>query len=127
MKLLLDTHIFLWFANADKQLPTSSKNLIEDTENECFISIASLWEIAIKHSQGKLALEIPFSQFWELAISNQIQVLGIDFSHLITLLDLPYIHKDPFDRIMIAQAISEQLFVITQDAYFAEYPIQLKG
>jgi len=126
MKLLLDTHIFLWFANAESELSENAQRLIENTDNECFISIASLWEIAIKHSLGKLNLQIPFAQLLELAVENNIQVLGIEFSHITTLLTLPFFHKDPFDRMIISQAVAENLVVITEDAYFPEYAIQIQ-
>ncbi len=102
MKYLLDTHTLLWFLDGDKELPTHLKKEIEDVRNDCFISIASLWEIAIKYSLGKLNLQFPFSNFSDYLIKNRIDILPITFIHLQQLLNLEIYHKDPFDRIIIA-------------------------
>lgn len=107
MSVLLDTHAFIWFINSDTQLPEKVKNTIENSENECFLSIASIWEIAIKTSLGKLKLASNFDKIKEFLSINAITILPLKFEHAQTLLTLEYCHRDPFDRIIISQGISE--------------------
>lgn len=126
MRFLLDTHTFLWFVTGDEQLGGRARAILEDIENEILLSVASLWEIAIKVSLGKLILHRPFSELvpHEL-LSNEIGFLPIDPRHLIVLVDLPFHHRDPFDRLLIAQAISEGLPVLSGDEAFRDYSIQV--
>ena len=126
MQLLLDTHPFIWFINGDNHLPKKVKSLITDSENECFISIASIWEIAIKSSLGRLELASDFDQITNFLFENDITILPIKFSHLQTLMTLEYYHRDPFDRIMIAQSISENLLLLSKDGEFAKYSVRLR-
>ena len=125
MNILLDTNILIWFINGDTRLSSISKELIRNTKNNCFISIASIWEIAIKISLKKLELNDSFSRIKELLLINQFQVLHIEFEHLTFLLNLNYFHKDPFDRIIISQAIVEHMPIITSDKCFDNYPINV--
>ncbi|MEW6129911.1 MAG: type II toxin-antitoxin system VapC family toxin [Acidobacteriota bacterium] len=125
MKLLLDTHTFIWFIMGSSNLSAAARSLIEDLANEKFISTASLWEMAIKCSIGKLNLNTPFS--W--LIPSQITNNGFDFcpieiAHLHTVATLPFHHRDPFDRMLIAQAIVENLPIISADITFDGYPIK---
>lgn len=120
MDYLLDTHILLWFINGE-ELDLDLINKIKDPDNKIFLSIASLWEIAIKHSLGKLPLQSEFSELKEILRDTNIEILPIEFSHLQELLVLPDIHNDPFDRIIIAQAIHENLKLITRDSKFKGY------
>jgi PIN domain nuclease of toxin-antitoxin system len=125
MDLLLDTHAFIWFLNGDIQLPSTLKNLIADTSNRCFLSIASLWEIAIKQSLGKLELQGDFTQIAAFLINNDIDVLPITFNHIQSLLQLEFHHRDPFDRMIISQALSENLTVATKDEIFQNYGVAI--
>ena len=121
MNLLLDTHAFIWFMEGAKTLPKSSRHAIEDIKNNCFISIASIWEIAIKSSLGNLKLRSDFSQITDFLENNEIDHLPIGFDHLQKLLSLTYHHRDPFDRIIIAQALTENLTFVSRDENFPKY------
>ena len=125
MRLLLDTHPFIWFINGDDALPEKVKKIIANPENECFLSIASIWEIAIKTSLGKLGLQSGFDKIADFLLDNDVGVLPIKFDHLQTLLKLEYYHRDPFDRIILAQGITENLIVLSKDVIFDKYPIKL--
>jgi PIN domain nuclease of toxin-antitoxin system len=125
MKLLLDTHAFLWFINNDPRLSSTAIALITNQANERYLSIASLWEIAIKVGIGKLQLPQPFEQFIteQLAI-NKTVVLDLRIDHLSPLTNLPQHHRDPFDRLLIVQAIVENLILVSADSAFRSYPVQ---
>ena len=127
MRLLLDSHSFLWFIAGHQNLSEKAKAMILDPGNEVPVSIASLWEIAIKHGLGKLALAQPYDQLIpEQMERNEFEMLPIEVPHLGELVKLPPSdHRDPFDRIVIAQAIGEDLTVVTNDAAFAEYPVKV--
>lgn len=123
MRLLLDTHTFLWFIADDSRLSTQARSLIEDAANDIVLSIASVWEMAIKISLGKLSLDTPFATFIpEQLRLNQIDLLGINIEHLSALVSLPFYHRDPFDRLLIAQAIVENIPLIGVDEAFDAYP-----
>lgn len=124
MKLLLDTHTFLWFIMGNSKLSTTARNYIEDTSNDKYISIVSLWEIAIKNSIGKLNLSGSFAS----VISSQIQlngfeILDISFQHLVLVSSLPFHHRDPFDRLILSQSIVEFMPILGTDLLFDLYPI----
>jgi PIN domain nuclease of toxin-antitoxin system len=121
MDLLLDTHPFIWFLNGDEQLPQNLKSIIADATNRCFLSIASLWEIVIKSSLGKLELKGNFDRLADFLTDNDVELLPITFSHLQRLQQLPFHHKDPFDRIIIAQGLTEGLTIATKDPAFSGY------
>lgn len=125
MKVLLDTHTFIWFINGNKLLPEKVMLLISNPENQCFLSIASIWELAIKTSIGKLKLQSNFERIREFLAANSIVLLPTEFAHLQTLLKLEYYHRDPFDRVIISQGISENLTVISKDSNFTNYPVKL--
>lgn len=125
MKLLLDTHIFLWFVAGSSNLSNSARLLIEDVTNDKFISAASLREIAIKVSLSKLILTDTF----ENSVLNQIGangfiILPIKNEHLSTLVKLPFYHRDPFDRLIISQALFEGFDIVSIDTEFDSYKIQ---
>ena len=124
MTLLLDTHTFLWFVNDSPELSQTASNLLE-SEKDLFVSVASLWEIAIKVNLKKLTLAKKYEQFipQQLAI-NKIQILNIELDHLASYVNLPLHHRDPFDRLIIAQAISENLAIVSVDNKFDFYEIQ---
>ena len=124
MKYLLDTHTLIWFLTGDKKLSDKARHLIDNPGNRKFLSIASLWEIAIKVSLGKLALNKSFEKlFPEQLHFNRIEILDITVDNLIKLTTLPFHHRDPFDRLIIAQALVEGLPIIGADVIFDAYGI----
>ncbi|NJL60714.1 MAG: type II toxin-antitoxin system VapC family toxin [Methylacidiphilales bacterium] len=126
MRLLLDTHAFLWFIEGNLNLSDSARQLIEDENNQRFLSIASLWEMSIKVSIGKLELGIPFTEFFQQQVyGNAIALLEIRAEHLDILAKLPFYHKDPFDRLIIAQSVVENIPLVTKDGAFTNYPVVL--
>jgi PIN domain nuclease of toxin-antitoxin system len=123
MKLLLDTHILLWFVNDDPQLNDRLKDLIEDPNNTIYLSLASLWEMSIKYNLGKLKFESSYQEFVETEIIQScLNLLDIKVNHLYVNTHLPLYHKDPFDRLIIAQSIAENIPLISADAIFSQYP-----
>jgi PIN domain nuclease of toxin-antitoxin system len=126
MAYLLDTHTFLWFVAGDDQLPVSVKKKLADINESCFLSIASLWEIAIKKQIGKLDLKIGFDELFQFAERNQIEIIAINETHLTTLLSLEFLNNDPFDRIIVSQAISEDLTLISRDKKLKNYKVKLQ-
>ena len=124
MKLLLDTQSLIWFDQDDPRLPARAKALLESSENELWLSPASYWEIAIKVSIGKLTLASPFDEFMTRIIAqNGLVVLPILVKHCWLLVGLEYHHRDPFDRLLIAQAMSECVPVVSSDEQFDAYPV----
>jgi PIN domain nuclease of toxin-antitoxin system len=124
MRLLLDTHAFLWFFTDDPQLSATAKALIADPTNEILVSPASYWEVAIKVSIGKYPLTVPFEEFWTAGINGSgFVILPIALPHAAVLSSLPMHHKDPFDRMIISQAIAEQIPVVTMDTTFNSYAV----
>lgn len=121
MKYLIDTHVFIWFIQNSPNLAAINRNLIEDANNEILISIASLWEISIKNSMGKLHLTKGFGAMITYLNDNSIEILPVEFSHLAENNRLLFHHRDPFDRIIISQAIVEDLDFISADTVFDEY------
>lgn len=121
MDFLLDTHTFLWFINGSNQLSSTSKKTIQNPNNTKYISIASLWEIAIKIQLDKLKLHFTFDELKNQILQNGFQILPIIFEHTAQISNLELIHRDPFDRLIIAQAIVEQLTIITKDDIFGKY------
>ncbi len=121
MAFLLDTHAFLWFVSGDSKLPSSIRDKIMDMNQPCFLSVASLWEITIKNQLGKLQLNISLDDLFDYADRNQIEIVQINYDHLRTLSTLPNHHGDPFDRLIISQAISEKLVLITRDKGLKKY------
>jgi len=122
MSILLDTHALIWFLDNDTRLPVSTRTQIETTPT-VFVSVASLWEIAIKANIGKLDLSAPFSTIEPNLIALGISQLPITFKDLEVYLSLPLHHRDPFDRILIAQAISYSLYLVSQDTQMDAYAI----
>jgi PIN domain nuclease of toxin-antitoxin system len=124
VRLLLDTHTFLWFVNGDPKLSVQARTLIEDVNNERQLSIASIWEMAIKASTGRLRFTSPFDTFiTEQMRQNSIDLLAITVEHTAQIINLPYHHRDPFDRLLIVQSMVEQTPIISVDAAFDAYPI----
>ncbi len=124
MKLLLDTHTLLWFIAGSASLSAYARSLIEDAEYEKFVSIASIWETAIKVSIGKMSLSAPFDVLFphQLRI-NGFELLPVKIEHTSVVATLPFHHRDPFDRLLIAQAIEEKMTLVSVDAHFDDYGI----
>ena len=128
MRLLLDTHTLLWHVSGDAKLSGLSFDLIENTENQVFVSVASLWELAIKVSLGKLELHgaHTIQEFVEKNVSgNDFEMLSIAAKHLDRLKGLPLHHRDPFDRLIVAQALTEDLTLLSRDGSLADYGVKL--
>jgi len=123
MDYLLDTHTFMWFVNGHDELSSLARKTIERKGTNNFVSIASLWEIAIKISIGKLKLKTPFAAIPQQIIDNGFQVLPIKFEDTFKLSTLPFHHRDPFDRMIIAQSMTNQLTMISKDKQFGHYGI----
>jgi PIN domain nuclease of toxin-antitoxin system len=122
--MVLDTHAFLWFLLDDPKLSTTARDAIADPDNDIAISPATYWEIAIKMSLNKYTLPEPYEEFIERQIvTNQFYILPIVPRHTAVLITLPFHHRDPFDRLIIAQAMVEQMPVLSGDAAFAAYPV----
>ncbi|AFY86875.1 type II toxin-antitoxin system VapC family toxin [Chroococcidiopsis thermalis] len=126
MRILLDTHSFLWFIEGSPNLSNIARSAIEDRKNQRFLSVASLWEMSIKVSIGKLELEMTFAELVQREVyGNAIELLEIQPEHLDELAKLPFHHKDPFDRLIIAQSLAECIPVVTKDEIFGSYPVTI--
>ena len=125
MNILPDTHAFMWFVNGDPMLGKAAKDAIENLENKALMSVASLWEIAVKVNIGKLSLSRPYTEIKDRMEENFIELLPITFDHTVLLTDLPLHHRDPFDRLIIAQAMTGKMTVLTKDENFNHYPIDI--
>ena len=126
MRLLLDTHVLLWAVAASRRLPKAVRSLIEDPENEVFFSAASLWEIAIKSTLKRSDFRIDVEAFNAALPDTGLAELPIRSSHAVAVAKLPPVHRDPFDRMLVAQALSEPLVLITNDAVVARYPVPVR-
>jgi PIN domain nuclease of toxin-antitoxin system len=126
MRYLIDTHTFLWFNDGTSQISQIAKSLIENKENKIFISIASLWEISIKSALGKLYISNVFETVIDDVIQSEIVIIPINFAHLVKQNKLPFHHKDPFDRIIISQALVENIDIISKDEKFDDYLLDCK-
>ena len=125
-RLLLDTHAFLWWVNDAPELSATARLLIADTTNDCFLSLASCWEMAIKSGLGKLRLARSLDRFVsEQLAANGFLLLNIELRHAAKIEKLPYHHRDPFDRLLIAQAISDKLTIVSADSIFSEYGVKI--
>jgi PIN domain nuclease of toxin-antitoxin system len=125
MNLLLDAHALLWYLAGDQQLSLPARRALDDQQNQKWVGAATLWEIALKVAIGKPRLSQPFGQlFPELLRQNAIEILPIGVPHLSRLLTLPNLHKDPLDRILVAQASTEHLTLVTRDRQLAGYPVE---
>lgn len=123
MNLLLDTHTLIWFLNGDNQLSNVARELIEKEINNKYVSVASLWEIAIKISLKKLNFDPDVAGLANLIFENGFEVLPITFEHILEVAKLDFIHRDPFDRILIAQGIKEHLLIVTKDENIKKYEV----
>lgn len=125
MRVLLDTHALIWYLEGNQNLASAHRQLIVRSETEVFVSIASLWEIAVKTSIGKLTISRSITEILKQLSTQSIDILGIQPGHVLQVATLPLHHRDPFDRMIIAQSKVEFLPVITSDKMFADYGIKL--
>ncbi|GCL59076.1 type II toxin-antitoxin system VapC family toxin [Microcystis aeruginosa] len=125
MNILLDSHTLIWFSQNSPQLSSSAIEILENRNNLLFLSLVSVWEIQIKVQLGKLNLDISLSEIVKDQTKiNDVQILPMKLSHIWTLDTFPYYHKDPFDRLLISQAITENLIILGVDSVFDAYPVQ---
>ena len=122
MKLLLDTHLLLWAAGEPKRLPKGIRTLLEDRDNELLFSAASLWEVAIKSGLGRKDFRVEARLLRRGLLDNGYSELPIVSDHVVAIESLPPIHKDPFDRLLVAQAAVEGITLLTNDPVVAQYP-----
>lgn len=126
MRLLLDTHTFLWWNQNAPQLSHTASQLIQDSRNQVYLSAASTWEIAIKVGRSRLILPAPLDQFMTESIqANAFSPLPIEVSHTLEVYNLPALHADPFDRILIAQSRMEHIPLLTADTEIAKYDVEI--
>jgi PIN domain nuclease of toxin-antitoxin system len=124
MKLLVDTHVFLWYISADPQLPIAFRDAIRDPTNEVYLSVASVWEAVIKYALGKLPLPAaPAEYLPQQRDAHHIKSLPIEEQAFVHLASLPLLHRDPFDRIMVAQALQQGLTLVTVDDAVRAYSV----
>ena len=126
MRLLLDTHVWLWMLVSPTRLPEAARDQLGDRENELYLSAASTWEIAIKYRLGKLPLPEPPHQFVPPRLSRDgVIALPVEHAHTLAVAELPLHHDDPFDRLLVAQAQLEQMTLVSADAVMARYEVDL--
>jgi PIN domain nuclease of toxin-antitoxin system len=124
MKLLLDTHVFVWADSDPARLSAPAAAAIRDPANEVWISTASAWELVIKVQVGKLTMRLPLAAIFAQQVANGMHVLPISLDHALGVQTLPPVHKDPFDRLLVAQANVEGADLVTADPIFARYPVR---
>ncbi len=125
MRLLLDTHAFLWFAGGVSRLSPGARRRIEDTAHDKFLSVASIWEAAIKVSFGKLALSVSLDVVLDQgAVNNGIVLLDVRREHAAAVEHLPFHHRDPFDRLLVSQAMIERMEIVSADESLDAYPVR---
>jgi len=126
MKLLLDTHVFLWLRNEPEKVSKTVLDAYQNSENSIFLSLVSVWEMQIKQQLGKLQLAISLADMvQEQCTNNDLGIIPIDLHHILGVEQLPFHHKDPFDRLLISQAKIEKLILASSDSRFAQYNIDL--
>jgi len=125
MNLLVDTHALIWFITDNNKLPINTKKFIESKDNDCYVSIATFWEIGIKNSIGRLDLNSDLQKIFQIIEESGFDILPITTNHILQNADLELYHQDPFDRIIIAQAIVEKMTIITKDTQFKNYNIPI--
>ena len=119
---LLDTHIFLWSLDETKRLTKEVAKILKDPRNRIFVSVATAWEISIKQKKGKLPLKTTLEECFR---KSNFEILEIKLPHILQLENLPFYHKDPFDRMLVAQAIVEKLMIITEDGKIKKYDVSV--
>lgn len=124
MKLLLDTHAFVWWDSDLARLSAAALAAIRDPANEVWVSTVGAWELAIKAQMGRITLRPPLADIFAHQMANGMRVLPVSLDHALAVQALPRVHKDPFDRMLVAQANAEGAQLVTVDPIFAQYPVQ---
>lgn len=123
--LLLDSHTFLWFTEGDPQLSMTARSHIQNPDNTIFVSVVSLWEIALKVALGKLTLSMPLSDLFSIGLEgNGLSLLPLERKHILHTLSLPFHHRDPFDRMLAAQSLTEVMPIVSIDAVLDAYGVE---
>ncbi|MBW6423354.1 type II toxin-antitoxin system VapC family toxin [Rhizobium sp. XQZ8] len=127
MRILLDSHLLIWLVGASDRLPSEARTMIENPENVVFFSSASIWELSIKHSTGRARLALHPQVLYEQLVKHEFNEIQVTAAHGLLVASLEAIHKDPFDRILIAQSIAEGMLLLTSDETIGQYngPIRL--
>ena len=123
MNLLLDTHVVIWFITDDKKLPRQLDEQIKNENNKCFVSVASLWELGVKYSLNRLDIKSSLREIFQIIENSGFDILPVIPEHIITNSTLYFHHRDPFDRIIIAQGIEEGIAILTKDIKFSLYEV----
>ena len=124
--MLLDTHIFIWLVTEPDALSLETQTLCRDRDNDLLLSLASIWEMQIKHQLGKLTFAVSLADLISIQrVANRIALLPIALAHVLALQELPVLHKDPFDRMLVAQARVENLTLLTADGALPAYPVRI--
>jgi PIN domain nuclease of toxin-antitoxin system len=126
VKLLLDTHLLLWVISQSRRLSPRARDLIGDPENELLFSVASLWEIAIKHGQRRVDFQVDPRLLRRTLLSDDYTELAVTGEHAVAVVALPLLHRDPFDRLLVAQSIVEGITLLTSDPRVAQYPAPVR-
>ena len=126
MRLLLDTHLLIWAAGDESRLPPAARNLMEDRRNSLMFSVASLWEMAIKNGRGRPDFQVDLAGLRRYLLADGYVEVPISSEHALAVEALPPIHKDPFDRLLVAQAIVEDVTLLTVDRDLAKYPATVR-
>lgn len=125
MRLLVDTYAFLWLMGGDRRLSDAARRAVEEADGEWCLSAASVWEMSIKSGLGRLTLPAPVDDYIAERVQEGLRVLSIDWPHAAAVERLPFHHRDPFDRLIVAQAQSDRLAVVTKDPVFSEYDVKV--
>lgn len=125
MRLLVDTHALLWWLSDDRKLPKHARDIIANTHNDVLVSSASVWEIAIKAALGRVEIEL--DDLEDAILRNGFRPLLIEYRHAVTVARLPAVHRDPFDRMLVAQASVEELRIVSHDRVFERYGLGAQG
>jgi PIN domain nuclease of toxin-antitoxin system len=125
MKGLVDTHTFIWWDSEPSRLSPAVLDFFGDGSNTVLLSVVSIWELIIKSQLGKLSLNTPLRTILAQQQTNGIQILPVTMEHVLSVENLPPIHKDPFDRLLIAQANSEEAILVSVDSVFSQYPVKI--
>lgn len=123
MRLLLDTHALIWFDSGDERLSTTARERLDRSDSEIYLSIATVWEMAIKAGTGRLRLPEPIREYVVEKMEAGLRLLPIEWQHAAAVESLPHYHRDPFDRLLVAQALAEKLPIVTGDPSFRPYGI----
>jgi PIN domain nuclease of toxin-antitoxin system len=124
MNLLVDTHAFLWFMAGDRRLSKRARRAIDNSEGEWWLSAASVWELSIKSSLGRVMLPATVDEYFSEKVRQGLRILAVDWTHAAAVERLPFHHRDPFDRLLVAQAQSERLAIVTKAPVFAKYGVR---